>query len=40
MLQGLGGSMVVGMIPFGIFAGVVLLVARSRLEDRSPAASD
>lgn len=33
MVLGGSGSMIVGMIPFGIFAGVVLLIARSRLHD-------
>ena len=33
MVLGGGGSMIVGMIPFGIFVGVVLLIARSRLPD-------
>lgn len=33
MLLGGGGSMVVGLSPFGIFAGVVLLIARSRLHE-------
>ena len=33
MVLGGGGSMIVGMIPFGIFAGVVLLIARSQLHD-------
>ena len=33
MVLGGSGSMVVGMIPFGIFVGVVLLIARSRLHD-------
>lgn len=33
LVLGGGGSMVVGMIPFGIVAGVVLLIARSRLHD-------
>ncbi len=33
MVLGGSGSMVVGMIPFGIFAGVVLLIARARLHD-------
>lgn len=34
MVLGGSGSMVVGMIPFGIFVGVVLLIARSQLHDR------
>lgn len=34
MVLGGGGSMVVGMIPFGIFVGVVLLIARSQLHDQ------
>lgn len=33
MVLGGSGSMIVGMIPFGIFVGVVLLIARSRLHD-------
>ena len=33
MVLGGSGSMVVGMIPFGIFVGVVLLIARSQLHD-------
>ena len=33
MVLGGGGSMIVGMIPFGIFVGVLLLIARSRLHD-------
>lgn len=36
MVLGGSGSMVVGMIPFGIFVGVVLLIARSRLHDPQP----
>jgi hypothetical protein len=36
MVLGGGGSMIVGMIPFGIFVGVVLLIARSRLTDGAP----
>ena len=33
MVLGGAGTMIVGMIPFGIFVGVVLLIARSRLHD-------
>ena len=33
MVLGGGGSMIVGMIPFGVFVGVVLLIARSQLHD-------
>lgn len=33
MVLGGGGSMIVGMIPFGIFVGVVRLIARSQLHD-------
>ncbi len=34
MVLGGTGSMIFGMIPFGIFVGVVLLIARSRLDSR------
>lgn len=33
MVLGGGGSMIVGLIPFGILVGVVLLIARSRLHE-------
>ncbi len=33
MVLGGSGSMTVGMIPFGIFVGVVLLIARSQLDN-------
>jgi hypothetical protein len=33
MVLGGGGTIVIGMIPFGIITGIVLLIARSRLHD-------
>jgi len=33
MVLGGSGSMVVGMIPFGVFVGIVLLIARSQLHE-------
>jgi hypothetical protein len=42
MLLGGGGTIVIGMIPFGIIAGIVLLIARARLlaRPRDPGTSE